>query len=217
MLIKLKKLLVILILLYQTPLYSKSTSFDDINIRNLSSYFSGIVAYENKNTSDALKYFNASKILFNKHSPFLKKYINSLVLENKVAQAINVIKTSSKKNSLDFFEAHILLIIDNLKKNNFERAKNQLIQISQFQNQSKINLVIIESLRQYIYVFREKKISSNKKKFGVISLVSETFQRCYLDKENTEYFFLSLINNQQGDYSRYVFFYLNYLVKNKIG
>ena len=28
-------------------------------------------------------------------------------------------------------------------------------------------------------------------------------------------FFLNLINNQQGDYSRYIFFYINYLIENK--
>ena len=41
------------------------------------------------------------------------------------------------------------------------------------------------------------------------------FQRCYLKKSNTESSFLNLINNQQGDYSRYIFFYINYLIENK--
>ena len=50
-----------------------------------------------------------------------------------------------------------------------------------------------------------------------MSLISETFQRCYLNDEKTGAVFLNLINSQQGDYSRYIFFYLNHLIdKNKI-
>jgi len=57
MLKKLIKLLFIFGLFYQTPIYSKSTSFNDFNSRDLSNYFSGIIAYENQNNSKALKFF----------------------------------------------------------------------------------------------------------------------------------------------------------------
>ena len=92
---KLTKLLVIIISLYQTTVYSKSASFNEFNSRDLSNYFSGIIAFENMDNSDALKFFNASKVLLNKHDVYLKRYTFSLVLENKVAQAINVIKNSN--------------------------------------------------------------------------------------------------------------------------
>ena len=97
MLFKKLKFSLLIVLLYQTPLYSKSTSFDNFNAKNLSNYFSGIVAFEDKNNSKALKFFNSSKILINKHDPYLKRYIYSLVLENKVSQAINIIKSTKKK------------------------------------------------------------------------------------------------------------------------
>ena len=157
MFIKLIKLSVILLLSYQTPLYSKSASFDDFNSKNLSNYFSGIIAYENRNNSDALKFFNSSKVLLNNHDPYLKRYIYSLVLENKVAQAINIIKNNSEKDSTDFFDAHVLLIVDSLKKNNFKKVEKHLSQTLKFQDQSRINLVIFETLKQYIYAFNKKK------------------------------------------------------------
>ena len=82
----LKKIIFFLIayLLYQTPLYSKSTSLKNFDSKNLSKYFSGILAFENKDNSTALDFFNSSKILLNEHDPYLKRYIYSLVLENKV-------------------------------------------------------------------------------------------------------------------------------------
>jgi len=211
---KLIKILIILTAFYQTPVYSKSASFNDINSRDLSNYFSGIIAYENRDNSEALKFFNASKILIKKHDPYLKRYIYSLVLENKIAQAINVIKNRSEKNNSDFFSAYILLAVDSLKKNNFKQAEKYLTQSLKFQDQKRFNLVISETLRQYIYTFKNKKISSNKQNFGNLSLISQAFQRCYLNQDNTRSFFLNLINNQQGDYSRYIFFYINHLIEN---
>ena len=119
---KLIKLLVISVIFYQTSAYSKSGSFYEYNSRDLSNYFSGIVAFENSNNYDALKFFNSSKILLNKHKSFLKRYVYSLVLEDKVAQAINIIKNNSDEKNLDFFEAYVLLIADSLKKNDSENS-----------------------------------------------------------------------------------------------
>ena len=116
MFIKKIKFILIISLFYQTPLYSQSTSFKDFNSKNLSKYFSGIVAFENKNNSTALKFFDSSKVLLNKHDPYLKRYIYTLVLENKVSQAINVIKNNKNKSNTNFFDAHLLIILDNIKK-----------------------------------------------------------------------------------------------------
>ena len=212
---KLIKLLVILGIFYQTSAYSKSASFNEFNSRDLTNYFSGIIAFENRDNSDALKFFNAAKILLNKHDLYLERYVYSLVLESKVAQAINIIENNSNKSNSDFFDAYLLLIIDSLKKNNFEKAEKYLNQSLKFQNQSRFNLVIFETLRQYLYTFKNKKILSSKKNFGNISVINQAFQRCYLKQDNTRSPFLNLINNPDGDYSRYIFFYINYLIENK--
>ena len=120
MVLKKIKIVLILSLLYQTPVYSKSNNFENFDSKNLSKYFSGIVAFENKDNSIALDFFNSSKILIDKHDPYLNRYVNSLVLENKVSQAINVIKSNKEKSNIDFFDGYLLLILDSLKKNNFE-------------------------------------------------------------------------------------------------
>ena len=63
------KFITVIFVLYQTQLYSKSNNFENFNSKNLSKYFSGIVAFENKDNSIALDFFNSSKILLNKHDP----------------------------------------------------------------------------------------------------------------------------------------------------
>ncbi|MDA9678444.1 hypothetical protein N9T44_02170 [Candidatus Pelagibacter sp.] len=214
-----KKITIILIsvLLYQSPLLSKSISFDEFNSKTLSTYFSGIIAFENKNNSQALDFFNSSKILINRHKPYLERFVMSLVLEDKVANAVNFIKTGRKKNNSEFFEAYILLALDSLKKNNINKAREILSEVPAKFQEDRFNFIIVNSLTQYVNVFIDKKIQKEKKNFGNLSFITETFQRCYLDDKNTDSFFLKLINDNQADYSRYIFFYLTYLIeKNRL-
>ena len=203
----------ILALLYQSPLLSKSTSFSKFNSKNLSKYFSGIIAFENKNNSQALDFFNSSKILLNRHEPYLEKLVMTLVLEDKVGQAINFIKTNNKKNNYQFFEAYILLALDSLKKNNINKTIEILSSIPEELQKDRFNFIIVNSLIQYADVFKNKRIKNKKINFGNLSSISDTFQRCYLDDKNTDSFFSKLINNSKADYSRYIFFYLTYLIE----
>ncbi len=202
----------IFILSYQSTQFSKSASFDS---KNVSKYFSGIVAFDNKNNSEALNFFNSSKILLNKHDPYLKKYVYSLVLENKIPQAINIIKINKDKKNSNFFEAYLLLILDSLKKSDFNKAQDYLLETIELFQDERFNSAILQTLRNYIYVFQENKILNNKKTFGNFSIISETFQRCYLGDKNTEMYFKKLINDLRTDYSRYIYFYLSYLIENK--
>ena len=214
MLIKKIKFILIILILYQTPLHSKSNSFDDLDSKNLSKYFSGIVAFQNKNNPLALDFFKSSKILLSKHDPYLERFINSLVLENKVTQAVNLIKNNKNKDNSDFFDAYLLLILDSLKKNDLIKAQKYLIASKRFADNDRFTSAIVESLKQYIYVFKEKKILNEKKNFGKLSIISETFQRCFLDDKKTDIYFSNLVNDTKSDYTRYVYFYLSFLIEN---
>ena len=213
MLLKIK-LILILILFYQTPLLSKSNSFEKIDSKNLSKYFSGIVASGNQKNSEALEFFNSSKILINKHDPYLKRYVYTLVLENKVSQAINYVRQNQDKDNAKFFDAYLLLLIDSLKKNDLDTAFNVISKASKFVEEDRFNLAILESFKQYVYLFKEKNFLDNKKNLGKLSIISETFQRCYLGDPKTDSYFLNIINDPESDFTRYIYFYLSYLVEN---
>ena len=216
MLIKFLKF-VLIILLYQSPLYSKSKTLNDFNSRYLSDYFSGIVAYENGDNSQALEFFKYSKLLIKEHNTYLERYIYSLVLEGKVHQAANEIKQNSTENNSKFFDAYLL---EKKKKKNYKKSKYYLQQSYEFINDNKISLIIAKTLKQYLYVFEENKIPNKKNNLGGLSLINEVFQRCYLDDKNTKTYFSNLVNNesnmgtQGGYYSRYTFFFINYLIEN---
>ena len=214
MVLKNIKFILIVLLFYQNTLFTKSNSFEKIDSKNLSKYFSGIVAFGNKKNSEALDFFNSSKILINAHDPFLKRYVSSLVLENKVLQAIQIIKQNYENENIDFFDSYLLLIIDSLKKNELDIAYEYISIANNFADEDRFNLAILESLKQYVYLFKEKKFLDDKKNFGRLSYISETFQKCYLDDPSTGRYFSKLINDPESDFTRYIYFYISYLVEN---
>ena len=157
MFLKKIKFILVITLFYQTPLFSKSASFNDFNSKNLSKYFSGIVAFENKDNTEALKFFDSSRILIENYDPYLKRYLYSLVLENEINKAINLVKSNKDRVNTNFFDAYLLLILSDLKKGDFQKAYDQLNKLTKVTNKDRFNSAILESLKQYIYVFKEKK------------------------------------------------------------
>ena len=163
MLLKFIKFVLILIF-YQSPLYSKSKTLNDFNLHHLSNYFSGIVAYENNDNSQALKFFKSSKYLIKQHNSYLENYTYALVLEGKVKKAINEINQNLTETNSNFFEAHLILALDNLKKKNYKKSREHLQKSYEFINNDRVSLLIAETLKEYLYVFEENKISNIKKK-----------------------------------------------------
>jgi tetratricopeptide (TPR) repeat protein len=214
MLIKFFKFALIL-LFYQSPLYSKNRTLNDFNSRHLSNYFSGIVAYENNDNSQALKFFKSSKSLIKQHDSYLENYVNTLVFEGKVQQATSEIKQNLTEDNSNFFKAHLVLALDSLKRKNYKRSKEHLQRSYEFINNDRLSLIIAETFKQYLYVFEKNKISKIKNKFGNFSFINEVFQRCYLNDKDTKIYFDQLVNSKNdADYTRYIFFYLNYLIEN---
>ena len=118
MLSKFFKFILLLLLIYQNPLYSKSNSLNKFNSDNFINYFSGIVAYENKENLKALKFFKSSRFLIKNNELYLKRYVYSLVLEGKIQWATNEIKQNLTDSNSNFFEFHLMLALESLKKKN---------------------------------------------------------------------------------------------------
>ena len=194
---------------------SKTTDEMDFNPKYLSNYLSAKISYSNQNNEDSVKYFNSSKSIINKHEGYLKEYVFALVLNGEIQKAINQIKLNKDLASSDFFEADLLLLIGNFKNKKFKKNLELLNNIKRFQNQSRYNYIIYETLYSYNDLFLNKilKINSNKN-FGKLTIINNALQFCYLNKPETKSKFINLINSKEGDYSRYLFFYLNYIISN---
>ena len=211
----LKIFFIIVTLLYQSTAYSKATDNYEFNHKYLSSYLSALLSYDNQNNDLALKYFNSSKNLLNEHDQFLKKYVFSLVADGQISKAIKYIRYSKNKNNSSFFEVKLLLVLDSLNKKNFVKTSKLLTNLKAFQQNDTYEFIIYETLKSYNKLFLDGIIESPNQNFGKISLITTAFQNCYLNSNKTNSHFINLINSAEGDYSRYLFFYLTKLIENK--
>ncbi len=209
---KLKLILFIIFYIYQTSAISKTADENDFNPKYLSNYLSAIILQNNQNSEASIKHFNSSKVLINKHEGYLKKYISTLVVNGEVQKSINIIKQNKNKNNSKFFEANLLLLIEGFKKKEFERNIELLYEFQRYSEYSDYNYIIYEVLKSYNDLFLTKEISLNNKNFGKLSLINEAFQYCYLKKTEINSKFVNLVNSDEGDYTRYLFFYLNNLI-----
>ena len=210
-----KIILIIFFIFFTFEAKPKNIYSNDFNSKDLSNYFSGVISYNNQKNEQALKYFKSSKQLLNKHEEYFKRLIFSLVLNQNVDRAIQEIKFLRNKNQSKFFEAQLLLLIDSINKKNFDKTKTYLKNIAKYTEEGTFEKVIYETLRDYAFTFEEKKMSNFKSNFGNLTAINNAFQSCYLNNPNTLEYFDILKNSEAADYSRYLFFYTNYLTHKK--
>ena len=209
------KILVLLIIFSINPSYSKIENNTDFKVKNLSSYFSALVSFENQQNQESLKFFFSSRPLIHFHEPYLRRYLNSLVQDGKIKKAANELKAISNEKSKDFFEAYLLLYLDSIKRQDYNKGEEYLKKLEAFKETGAFERVIVLSLRDFFYMYKNKKIKNINKDLGDLGFINFVFQNCYLKNVNTEEYFLSLFNKTEMDYSRYIYFYINYLISEK--
>ncbi len=207
----LKILSIFLIFLYYSSAFSKSTESNNFNHRYLSNYFSALVSYENGDNELAIKYFDSTKNILRDYPNYFERYVNSLVLNSKVSEAINQIKFFKSKNNIKNYQTTLLFTIDAFKNNNFNKANDYLMDMKRIMKISTYEEIIYEILNSYNQLFLKRKISEVEN-YGKLSQIVLAFQYCYLDDDRSDSNFANLINLDSGDYSRYLFFYLSNLI-----
>ena len=201
----------LLVFFYQNIAYPKN--FDEKNLHN---YFSALISLEKNKSIESLNYFNSSKELKESHPAYIKKYLFALVLGGKINKAISEIKITKEKKFVDFFEAHLLLVLDSIKKKDYKKSLDYINNLKRHEEEGTFQLIVSNFLEEYVYLFKNKQIKSNlQSKFGKLGLINRTFQKCYLGLQDTETFFENLTNYEAEGNSRYLFFYANYLLTQK--
>ena len=202
-----------LFVFYQNISHSKSLESPVFNEKNLYNYFSALVALDKNQNYESLKFFNSSKYLKESHEPYIKKYIFSLIQSGKIKKAVNEIKTMKNEKFIDFFEAQLLLVLNSLKNNDYEKSASYLNNLKLHKEEGTFEFIVSSFLEQYIYLFNNKKIKTNSEyQFGNLGLINNALQSCYLGKSNTGFLFDKIIKFNDEGGSRYLFFYTNYLL-----
>ena len=210
----LKFFFIIFALIYQTAGYTKTNDKNDFNYKFLSSYFSALISFDNQKNNKALEFFESSKYLKKKHNNYLKEYVYSLVLDGQIKKAVNQIKSSRNTKNSNFFEGKLLIVLDLMNKKKYVQA-SKIIKTFNLSNENTYEFIIIKTLESFNNLFKNKKLQYSTDDFGKLSLIVNAFQNCYLNSNKTDSHFLNLINSAEGDYSRYLFFYLSNVIENK--
>ena len=210
----LKFFFIIFALIYQTTGYTKTNDKNDFNYKFLSSYFSALISFDNQKNNKALEFFESSKYLKKKHNNYLKEYVYSLVLDGQIKKAVNQIKSSRNMKNSNFFEGKLLIVLDLINKKKYVQA-SKIIKTFNLSNENTYEFIIIKTLESFNNLFKNKKLQYSTSDFGKLSLIVNAFQNCYLNSNKTDNHFLNLINSAEGDYSRYLFFYLSNVIENK--
>ena len=204
-----------LTLCFQIICIPNSLAQVDFDEKNIANYFSGSVSLNNNNNFQAVKYFNSTKNLKNTHENFNRNYIISLVLDGKVSKSVSELKSTNQQKYSNFFNLNLILILEEIKRNNFDKAKAKLINLEKFEQDGKLEFVLYRTIKRYTELFLNKKTSKNDiNELGNIGEITNAFEKCYLGEMDTEKSFINLINSDDGDFSRYLFFYVNYLISN---
>ena len=205
-----------LTLCFQIACITNSLAQVDFDEKNIANYFSGSVSLNNNDNFQAVKYFNFTKNLKNTHENFNRNYIISLVLDGKVSKSVSELKATSEQKYSNFFNLNLILILEEIKRNNFDKAKAKLINLEKFEQDGKLEFVLYRTIKRYTELFLNKQTSKNDiNELGNVGEITNAFEKCYLGEMDTEKSFINLINSDDGDFSRYLFFYVNYLISNE--
>lgn len=195
--------------------YSKILDFNQ-DAKNVSSYFSGTISFNDFDYSGAKKFFDNLDDSENANEKFSSMFIQSLLNLEKYNEAYFYSKKLEKKK-LSNFESNLVQGLFEFKNKNYTKAKSYFDKLEPtFENQ-----LIFNPLKTSLIIWSDISNSNNRQSidliksmssdYGSFKFVQEVFAHCYFDTPDTEKEFTKIIKNERDRFYRYNFFFANYL------
>ena len=217
---KLKKLILQTLFLYIFLLTSSSISLEKNFKRDLlSNYFSGVISLQNNKYNESYNFLKKMENFEDNHVDYSYAFVETLINNSRIDEAFRY-SYKLRKKGMNFFQSDIIIISKLIKNKNFRETHKYLNSIStedytslqKLLAQIVLNWTKLEksnlTYNQAQEVFKE--ISP---KYKNLKRINDIFLNCYFDTSETEKKFQNLINDQTTDFSRYTYFYINYLLK----
>ena len=181
-----------------------------------SNYFSGIISLNDEEYQNSYSFFKKLNGLEENHFNFSLNYLQTLVSLNKYSEAYKYSKKLEKK-SLSSFESELIIGIYYLKNNKLDNAKkyfsklNNRKPLGSIKNLLSISLINWVNFNQLDFVNSQKIMNSMDPRYENLKKIQTAFLHCYFENKNASKVFENLVNDPQNDFSRYNFFYANYV------
>ena len=183
----------------------------------VSDYFSGILLLNSSQYEESHKLLKKLDGLENSHLNYSTKYLSSLINSGNFNLAFNY-SNKLEKYQLDSFESYLIKGIYYLKNAELEKAKNYFLKAKTKSSGLLLNNYISEVLFIWSNLndidYEKAKINLDKldNQFQNLKKIQKVFLNCFYSTPNTETSFENLLNKDKTDFSRYNYFYANYLL-----
>ncbi len=200
-------------------------SFSTLNAKNIvkfnksnyiSDYISGVILLNEDQYEQSYNYLKRLNGLEESHPTYSLKYLYSLINSGNFNQAYNFSKKLEREKQ-DSFESNLIVGIHHLKNSKFDlsqkyftRAKNSKVR-NILDNYVVSSLLLWSNLEKTSLENALLNLNQLDDRFKNLKNIQKIFINCYFDSKQTIKLFDELISDKETDFSRYNYFYANYL------
>ena len=185
------------------------------NAKDISNYFSGILAINDNQYQESYKYLRSLDDLENSHYRYSQYFHYTLIALNKLKDAKNYSKELEKKN-IDNFESNLISGVYYLENKDLEKAHIYFKKLTDNNRSGSLQNLIASTLNIWTDIKNFdstlNRLDATSKKYENIKKIQKVFAYCYFDSTKTDGVFKKLTSNPRVNYSRYFFFHTNYLI-----
>ena len=214
------KYLIYLLLLLNIVNFAHTKDIDKfLNENDITNYFSGIVAINENQYQDSYYYLKDLNNLEQSHYNYSQYFQYSLITLKKFREAVNYSK-KLEENKIDNFESNLISAVYYLKNQDQAKSTYYIEQLIDKSQPGTIQNLVSSSLNSWVNIKNQPNLESSLKlldsiprNFENLKKIQKVFVYCYFDSNKTGNVFRELFANPNIDFSRYIFFYVNYLLK----
>ena len=207
-------LFVIIFIFFSTLEAKNSDKF--IKGDEISDYFSGILLLNQNKYEESQKFLKKLDGLEKVHKSYSSKYIYSLINSGNFNQALSFAK-KLEKNKQDSFESDLIIGIYYLKNDKHDLSKKYFFSAKKRNSRSILDNYISSSLYNWSNLDKNNlgnaisDLNNLNERFQNLKKIQNAFLNCFFSTNKTEEVFEELISDEKTDFSRYNYFYANYL------
>ena len=190
------------------------------NAKNFSDYFSGLSSFSDLDYKNSKKFFKNLKGLENQDTKYSSKFIQSLVNLEEYDEAYKFSKKLEKNNQTNF-ESKLILGLYEFKLGNYKKAEIYFNNLNLNFEHSSVFPILKPSLKAWTKIATSKKkqdielLNPPHPAYNNLQLIQKTLANCFINNSGTLSEFKKIINDEKVNFSRYNFFYSNFLVNNR--
>lgn len=195
--------------------YGKSKNFN-YNAKNVSNYFSALISFDEADYQKSQKFFKKIQDIEKNNTSHTPNYIRSLVNLQKYTEAEQYSrKLEINKNSN--FESKLILGLYEFKRGNGSKARIYFNELKPSIDHRLVFNVLKISLENWADISKSKKdgissIENMPKRYESFKIIQKALVNCFYDTAETKNIFSKILENKDDNFSRYYFFYGNYLL-----